>query len=213
MNIVLTEDNELLVPSFSVVDTSNQVATSVVFTDGSTDNGLIVSYSRDFGDGNISSGQNPSHSYETVGKYTVELTVIDDGRKSNTLSDDIYIWGEKWSFTTGGSIRSSSPSIADDGTIYVGSDDDNVYALNPDGTQKWKVGLGDGGNSRSGVAIHDGVVYVTTREATGHIKALNIANGNEIWASAAIAGDGTVYFASRDNKIYAIEVFATGLNT
>ena len=33
---------------------------------------------------------------------------------------------------------SSSPAVGADGTIYVGSSDDNLYAVNPDGTQKWK---------------------------------------------------------------------------
>ena len=33
---------------------------------------------------------------------------------------------------------SSSPAVGADGTIYVGSDDGNLYAVNPDGSQKWK---------------------------------------------------------------------------
>ena len=37
----------------------------------------------------------------------------------------------------------STPAIADDGTIYVGSEDTNLYAVNPDGTQKWEYPLGD----------------------------------------------------------------------
>jgi hypothetical protein len=37
----------------------------------------------------------------------------------------------KWTFTTGSSVW-SSPAIAEDGTVYVGSLDKNVYAL--DGT-------------------------------------------------------------------------------
>lgn len=35
---------------------------------------------------------------------------------------------EKWSFQTGG-IVFSSPAVGPDGTIYVGSDDDNLYAI------------------------------------------------------------------------------------
>jgi len=40
---------------------------------------------------------------------------------------------EKWKFTTGGMVE-SSPAIGSDGTIYVGSDDDSLYAINPNGT-------------------------------------------------------------------------------
>jgi eukaryotic-like serine/threonine-protein kinase len=34
----------------------------------------------------------------------------------------------RWSYTTGGSVQ-SSPAVAD-GTVYIGSEDANVYALN-----------------------------------------------------------------------------------
>ena len=34
-------------------------------------------------------------------------------------------------------IYDSVPSIGPDGTIYIGSYDHHVYALNPDGTERW----------------------------------------------------------------------------
>ena len=37
----------------------------------------------------------------------------------------------KWAFQTGDSVRSSSPAIGSDGTIYVGSNDYNLYAIKP----------------------------------------------------------------------------------
>ncbi|CAM3728540.1 MULTISPECIES: PQQ-binding-like beta-propeller repeat protein [Paenibacillus] len=40
-----------------------------------------------------------------------------------------------------GSETRSAPAIAKDGTIYVTSQDGFVYAINPDGTQKWKVSV------------------------------------------------------------------------
>jgi outer membrane protein assembly factor BamB len=44
---------------------------------------------------------------------------------------------QKWVFPTGGDV-SSSPAIDSDGTIYVGSDDGKLYAINPtNGTEKW----------------------------------------------------------------------------
>ncbi len=44
---------------------------------------------------------------------------------------------QKWKFTTGNQVESSA-ALGDDGTIYIGSLDDNLYAINPDGSQKWK---------------------------------------------------------------------------
>jgi outer membrane protein assembly factor BamB len=41
----------------------------------------------------------------------------------------------KWSCETGGSVD-SSPVLDHNGTIYIGSQDKNLYALKPDGTRK-----------------------------------------------------------------------------
>ena len=41
-----------------------------------------------------------------------------------------------WKFPTGGAVT-APPSVGSDGTIFVGSADANVRAVNPDGTQKW----------------------------------------------------------------------------
>ena len=51
----------------------------VNFTGGCTDSdGTCATYSWGFGDGGTSSLQNPSHTFETAGTYTVTLTVTDD---------------------------------------------------------------------------------------------------------------------------------------
>ena len=49
----------------------------VDFTDASTSGATITSWSWDFGDGNASTVQNPSHTYATGGTYTVCLIVTD----------------------------------------------------------------------------------------------------------------------------------------
>ena len=40
---------------------------------------------------------------------------------------------------------SASPAIDADGTIYFGSEDKKVYAINPDGTKKWEFVTGGRG--------------------------------------------------------------------
>jgi chitodextrinase len=42
------------------------------------DGGSITQYDWDFGDGNVGTGPEPSHTYATAGTYTVTLTVVDD---------------------------------------------------------------------------------------------------------------------------------------
>ncbi|MFC2011032.1 DUF4349 domain-containing protein [Chloroflexota bacterium] len=49
------------------------------------------SYEWDFGDGDISTDENPTHSYKADGYYTVSLTVTDDQGNTSTLTRDSYI--------------------------------------------------------------------------------------------------------------------------
>lgn len=71
--------------------TSEVDGKTVKFTDKSTDaDGDELTYSWNFGDGNTSTDKNPSHTYESNGKYTVELTVS-DGQDSDTFSKEFNI--------------------------------------------------------------------------------------------------------------------------
>jgi PKD repeat protein len=67
--------------SFEADVLSGPLPLAVQFTDRSTDNSDAWLW--DFGDGNSSDQQSPSHTYTTVGKYTVSLT-ISDGITSDT---------------------------------------------------------------------------------------------------------------------------------
>mgnify|MGYP001823841558 FL=1 len=53
----------------------------------------------------------------------------------------------------------SSPAIDSDGTIYVGSGDGKLYAINPDGTEKWDLAIWIIGNSSPAIGS-DGTIYV-----------------------------------------------------
>src|SRR5512139_3161841 len=66
----------------------------------------------------------------------------------------------KWTFVTGGPVT-SSPAIDESGIVYVGSTDNNLYAINAeDGTLKWKFQT-EGAIDRSSPAIdQNGVVYI-----------------------------------------------------
>ncbi|MAE32472.1 MAG: hypothetical protein CMO43_12940, partial [Verrucomicrobiales bacterium] len=65
---------------------------------------------------------------------------------------------KKWAFKTGGSVY-SSPAIGSDGTIYVGSTDNNLYAINPRGRKKWAFKTGDWVFSSPAIGS-DGTIYV-----------------------------------------------------
>ena len=106
----------------------------------------------------------------------------------------------------------SSPAIGSDGTIYVGSDDNNVYAINPaDGSQKWVFKTGDSVESSPAIGS-DGTIYVGSDD--NNVYAINAADGSLKWklttkgqmtySSSAIGADGTVYVGSGDDNVYAI---------
>jgi outer membrane protein assembly factor BamB len=86
-----------------------------------------------------------SNSYGSVTSMDVKLTI------RPPLSVKL------WEFGTGGTII-SSPAIGDDGTIYFGSADTNLYAINPDGTRKWAFAAIDLINSSPAIGA-DGSIY------------------------------------------------------
>ncbi|MGD9243533.1 MAG: PKD domain-containing protein [Desulfobacterales bacterium] len=64
----------------------------VSFIDCSTDSdGTIVSWFWEFGDGNTSTEQNPSHRYQKIGNYIVTLSVTDDGWENNSIFKNITV--------------------------------------------------------------------------------------------------------------------------
>ncbi|MEW6070370.1 MAG: PKD domain-containing protein, partial [Candidatus Thermoplasmatota archaeon] len=65
---------------------------TVLFEDSSYDlDGIIVNWSWNLGDGNISYEQNPSHKYAEKGVYTVDLTIIDNDGGNATISKQVTI--------------------------------------------------------------------------------------------------------------------------
>ena len=64
-----------------------------------------------------------------------------------------------WTFETGDKITWSSPAIGTDGTVYIGSYDYKVYALNgKTGAKKWEYKTGAEVESPPAIGT-DGTVY------------------------------------------------------
>jgi len=113
-----------------------------------------------------------------------------------------------WSFQSG-SFSESSPAIGSDGTVYIGSWGNRLYAINPDGTLKWSYQTGSWIRSSPAIGC-DGTVYVGSDD--GKLYAINsdeilkwsYQTGDSIGSSPAIGGDGTIYVGSGDDKLYAI---------
>jgi len=115
----------------------------------------------------------------------------------------------KWKFPGIGELN-SSPAIDSDGTLYVGSYDNNLYAIHPNGTKKWEFPTGDWVVSAPAIDV-DGTIYFGSIDST--LYAL-YPDGTEKWqhftdswltSSPAIGNDGIIYFGSEsDFPVYQI---------
>jgi outer membrane protein assembly factor BamB len=111
---------------------------------------------------------------------------------------------EKWRFKIS-SFR-KSPSIGEDGTIYIGGYGDGIlYAINTDGTLKWKYQVG-GSLVTSPVIADDGSIYVSTYVSvvSNYLYAIN-SDGTEKWkyfmdglilSEPCLGSDGTIFIGS-----------------
>jgi len=113
-----------------------------------------------------------------------------------------------------------SPAIGSDGTVYIGSWDNKLYAINgKSGVKLWEFETGSFVMSSPAIGS-DGTVYVGSRDKK--LYAINGKSGVKLWefetghwvrSSPAIGSDGTVYVGSayRDKKLYAIKTESKGL--
>jgi outer membrane protein assembly factor BamB len=119
----------------------------------------------------------------------------------------------QWRYSTGSNVF-SSPAIAN-GTVYVGSYDHNLYALNATtGSKTWNYTTGD--IVWSSPAIASGVVYFGSND--GRVYALNSSTGTQIWnyttgnavQSSPTVTAGVVYIGSNDYNEYALNATTGG---
>jgi len=106
---------------------------------------------------------------------------------------------ELWRFATGGSIY-SSPAVSN-GVVYVGSLDNNTYAIDAvTGKEKWRFATG--GSVSSSPVASNGVVYVGS--ADKNLYAIDAVIGKEKWrlaftddvSSSPAVSNGVVYIGN-----------------
>jgi outer membrane protein assembly factor BamB len=128
---------------------------------------------------------------------------------------------QRWAFSTLSSSTVGtivgSPTLATDGTIYIGVEvgsatstapSGRLYALRPDGTQKWVYNTPEWVDSTPAVGA-DGTIYFGCWD--GKIYALK-SDGTVRWTyqmgsyvsgSPAVAADGTIYLGSGNGDLFA----------
>ena len=120
-----------------------------------------------------------------------------------------------WTYTTGLTV-SSSPSVVD-GTVYIGSLDRNLYALDATtGAFLWKYDPGERNDYvSSSPAVSNGVAYIGGLKYKIH--AVDAYSGELLWnykqpirttmrssvSSSAAVADGVVFIGNMDGTLYA----------
>ena len=112
-----------------------------------------------------------------------------------------------WTYLTEGNVE-ASPSIVD-GRLYVGSNDNNLYCLDPEtGDELWTYETDD--SIKSTPAVDNGRVYIGSND--DNIYCLNAETGALIWnyttegdvqSSPAVYNE-RVYIGSNDDNVYCL---------
>ena len=207
-------------PSAPIGSSSGRRGETLGFSSTASDSGGdSVSIRFSWGDGDTSEWSALVRSGDTVrmthvwrdpGSFPVSAQDKDEEDLASSWSSPTTVTiSFKWRYQTGGSIRGASPAVGADGTVYVGSYDSYLYAINPDGSLKWRYQTGNWLESSPAVAA-DGTVYVGsgddclyTINPDGSLKWC-YPTGNLVSSSPAVAADGTVYFGSYDHYLYAV---------
>lgn len=197
-------ENEYLFISSAIDPDEDSVSVILYWGDGTNSGWSSFVYSQQ--------GIEFFHTFIAPDTYYITAKAKDCRMAESALSDSFPIIiseaGEDrliWSYETGGNVYSSA-SIGNDGTIYAGSEDSYLYALDPEGNFKWKIKT-------------DGIVYTPAIDIQGTIYVVSTGlyavnpNGSLKWhystgmyefAAPAIGEDGSIYFGSCDGSLYAI---------
>jgi outer membrane protein assembly factor BamB len=129
------------------------------------------------------------------------------------LATDHKLWE-----TTLDAGTSSSPLVID-GTLYIGANDDALYALDiTDGRERWRFEVGEGSDYTWGPSpsFADGVIFFPCASAKGDtgLFAIDVASGEDVWQfepdapglfTPAVVG-GTLYLGGNGGDVYALDI-------
>jgi outer membrane protein assembly factor BamB len=208
-------DEPPLTPTVPSGPTEGKINVSYDFASSTTDpDGDKISIRFDWGNGDTSDWSVFKSTGDTITMSNIWLTPGTYSVKAQ--AKDVYDMTSDWSevfpvmITNLGTLKwryftsvyreiRSSPAIGQDGTIYFGSLNDTLYALNPNGTLKWSYSTNRDIYSSPAIGS-DGTIYFGSYDfyfyalkPDGSLKWRYDA-GTSISSSPAIGPDGTIYF-------------------
>ena len=186
------DGNQPPTAALSVGSTNPSPGQSVSFdASGSTDpDGTISSYEWTFGDGATTTGQSVSHSYNSAGEYTVQVTVTDGGGAAATASSTITVGDPNDAPTASFTTEPSSPDPGQSVTFDASASSDADGSI---ASYEWA--FGDGTTATGQTASHtyaDGGSFEVTLTVTDDTGATDTATetlgiGGDVSASTTLA--------------------------
>jgi len=151
---------------------------------------------------------------EGLGPVAAQVTVAPDEKTLYVASLDGNLvalaredGAKRWSVTLGDRVY-STPLVADDGTVYAGSDAKKLFAIAPSGTVLFRLDV-DGEVDSGATFAKDGTIvfaagsYVHAARKGGDL-AWRFAAKGKVFTAPAITDEGLVVFGSQDDHVYAL---------
>ena len=117
---------------------------------------------------------------------------------------------QAWSFVLQDIPYLSNPATGSDGTIYIGCDDSYLYAINSDGTLKWRYLMNSSMNGSSFAIDANDNILTISQSANAPLIALD-SEGNLKWSvfpdhefvnqMPVIGTDGVIYIANEEGIV------------
>ncbi len=113
----------------------------------------------------------------------------------------------KWTVPLGDRAY-GTPSVADDGTVYAGSDAKKLVAVSPEGKVRWTLDTEDEADTGSAIAPDGTLVFAAGKRVfgvspTGWVV-FRFAAKRKVFTAPAIDAQGRVFFGSQDHHAYGL---------
>ena len=195
-----------IIASLKVGNTYTVTATKVGYTFGTQKNVTLPS--------GITFGQGTGYQTGAYDLNAAQPSVFNWTRQSQFKGPQNPIL--KWAFQTRDFVV-SSPVVGSDGTVYVVGANNNLLAVNANGSVKWGFSLGSVSEASPAIGA-DGTIYIGTWQ--GGLFAIN-PDGSQKWhfgdsmtnssTQPVIAGDGKIYFLAQDLNEFKTYLYAINI--
>ena len=114
---------------------------------------------------------------------------------------------KKWTFALGDRAY-GAPAVADDGTIYVGSDKKVFFAITPAGAQIYKLEV-DGEADSAPLVLPEGQVIFAAGNVVYELRkggdvGARFRAGKKVYSAPTWLPDGRIAFGAQDDKLYVL---------